>query len=186
MESSAKTAREFINSVKEMALQTGAFSKTEIEDTIGNIESYLMREYDHAKIEASVRENGTYGFDDAIIKGYNKTSEDRKILKRQRIANETNRIRLLKAEIRGRRAAAGHARREVDISDLADQIEDARLEIKTLSNEMTFITEADTDIVMMVRGKILGENNADAGNVSSGTPSARIRNFYERVLDINV
>ena len=50
-ESAAKTARKFINSIRQIGLQTGAFSKTDFEDLMGNIDTYLMREWDVSKIK---------------------------------------------------------------------------------------------------------------------------------------
>ena len=173
-ESAAKTARKFINSIRQLGLQTGAFSKTDFEDLMGNIDTYLMREWDVSKIKEDPA-----GFKKMLVNAVDNRVDARKTAKGLEIRAKRAEIRDLSEQIR---IAKGQA---LNVESLELEKNQAILEVKHLDEQLLEIRPGDTDIVDTTYGKITGEENASIGNLQGGDSAARIKNFRERTLDVD-
>jgi len=173
-ESAAKTARKFIDSIRQLGLQTGAFSKTDFEDLMGNIDTYLMREWDVAKIKED-----PIAFKEMLNEAITNRIEPRKAAKGLEIRAKRAEIRDLSEEIR---IAKGQA---LSVESLELQKNEAILEAQQLDQQLLEIGPGDRDIIDTTYGKITGEENASIGNLQGGDSAARIKNFRERTLDVD-
>jgi len=174
--SSSKQVRAFFNAIKGMAEQTGAFTRVEGEETIGNIVSYMAREYDIDKILAN-RE----GFLNVLMDGHNATMEAK------RTGLETD-LRSVQNDITTSYRALQTARTAGDSVQEAiwkEQLDAATDYARELSKELSELLPADIVRAEATINGILGDGSSVINGGNDSTISARIKNFAERSIDIN-
>jgi len=174
--SSSKQVRAFFNAIKGMAEQTGAFTRVEGEETIGNIVSYMAREYDIDKILAN-RE----GFLNVLMDGHNATMEAK------RTGLETD-LRSVQNDITTSYRALQTARTAGDSTQEAiwkEQLDAATDYARELSKELSELLPADIVRAEATINGILGDGSSVINGGNDSTISARIKNFAERSIDIN-
>jgi len=172
---SAKEVRGFFDAIKGMAEQSGAFMRLRGEETMGNIVSYMAREYDIDKIRLN-RE----GFLKVLMDGHNSTVEAKKAGLRDDIGSIQLDINTAVRE--------GSLARDAGDGDMVlmwkEQEAASVRDIIDANKSLSDLRDADQRLAEQTIDGILGDGSVINGGNDS-TVSARIKNFTERSIDIN-
>lgn len=172
---SSKEVRGFFDAIKGMAEQSGAFTSVDGQEALGNIVSYMAREYDIDAIRGNREE-----FARILLQGHEESvARKRADLETSRRSNQIEISDAERSIVEARRA--GDAEGELYWQEQkAARIAEAQEIARTIENTV----DADALRVEATIDKILGDVSVVNGGNDS-TVSARIKNFTERSLDVN-
>lgn len=170
LEKGSKATGEFFDNVKQLAMQTGAFTKLSDSETVGNIVQYFAREYDIDKIKLD-RE----GFAEVLRKGREDSIDRKKKTLQVQMRAAQNDITYL------------NRRKKNGVLDPAerDELEALIQYKKELTEEFKNVRDVSELKIQQTIDKILGEAETISNNPNNAVVTARIKNFLERTLDIS-